>query len=117
MLVKVQTQKIKTMRPHLADGEPKMRRMATPDERPFSRQTGPFAGLEARSVLAGNLSGLKKKSGLVRNQRLRLWRARFRSFRFLCFRIFLRRFLITLPTIGASFALGPQGARSPEERA
>lgn len=27
-----------------------------------------------------------------------LWRARFRSFRCLCFRIFLRRFLITLPT-------------------
>lgn len=87
------------MRPHLADGEPKMRRMATPDERPFSRQTGPFAGLEARSVLAGNLSGLKKKSGLVRNQRLRLWRARRSSFRFLCLRIFLRRFLITLPRI------------------
>jgi hypothetical protein len=29
---------------------------------------------------------------------LRLWRARRRSFRFLCFRIFLRRFLMTLPT-------------------
>ena len=30
--------------------------------------------------------------------RLRLWRARLRSFRFLCLRIFLRRFLMTLPT-------------------
>jgi len=33
--------------------------------------------------------------------RLRLWRARLRSFFFLCFRIFLRRFLMTLPTVGA----------------
>ena len=30
---------------------------------------------------------------------MRLWRARFSSFRFLCLRIFLRRFLITLPKI------------------
>lgn len=32
-----------------------------------------------------------------RGQRLRLWRARRSSFRFLCLRIFFRRFLITLP--------------------
>jgi len=30
---------------------------------------------------------------------LRLWRARRSSFRFLCLRIFLRRFLITLPKV------------------
>ena len=34
----------------------------------------------------------------ARVQRLRLCRARRRSLRFLCLRIFLRRFLITLPT-------------------
>jgi hypothetical protein len=35
---------------------------------------------------------------------LRLWRARLSSFFFLCLRIFLRRFLITLPTETALLA-------------
>ena len=35
---------------------------------------------------------------------MRLCRARFSSFFFLCFRIFLRRFLITLPTTKGSSA-------------
>jgi hypothetical protein len=42
---------------------------------------------------------------------LRLWRARRRSFRFLCFRIFLRRFLMTLPT-GSPFAVAPPDGES-----
>ena len=40
----------------------------------------------------------KGKTRGDRDQRLRLWRARFSSLRFLCLRIFLRRFLMTLPT-------------------
>ena len=52
---------------------------------------------DARS--RAKLCELQTDSGeqLKRDQRLRLWRARFRSLRFLCLRIFFRRFLMTLP--------------------
>ena len=45
----------------------------------------------------GTAVGVCSWEGAGADQRLRLWRARFRSFFFLCFRIFLRRFLMTLP--------------------
>ncbi len=85
----------------------------------------------ARVLIGSGVPHHARSNGIIReNQRFRLCRARFRSLRFLCLRIFLRRFLMTLPTappngsteVGDNYCLpgakstvgvGGPGARSP----
>lgn len=60
------------------------------------RDAGPWGGVEKKTLADGRRGS--RTAASVKRRGYFLCRARFNSFRCLCFRIFLRRFLITLPT-------------------
>ena len=80
--------------------------------RGWRRRRNEDRGARARSpgaaVLRSEPAGVSEPTWIGRSYFL--WRARLSSFRCLCFRIFLRRFLITLPT-GSLRTPGRAGGR------
>lgn len=97
---KINVMTIETAGPRLLS--PRIAGLETRENRPvaagrFATHLGEAGQAPGPSGWMENGNGRRAGSGYRR-----LWRWRFRSLRFLCLRIFLRRHLITLPTSGGS---------------